>query len=60
MTFTNQKQFTKKGTDDALTELIDYQGEDQISEIVRLGIQSLMNLPHFLRQQMKYRGCCMP
>ena len=38
MTFKEQEQFTKKNSDDLLTELSNYQGENLISEIVRLGI----------------------
>jgi len=44
MTFKEQEQFTKKNSDDLLTELSNYQGENLISEIVRLGIQNLMEL----------------
>ena len=44
MTFKEQEQFTKKNSDDLLSELINYQGENLISEIVRLGIQNLMEL----------------
>ena len=44
MTFQEQEQFTKKNSDDLLTELSNYQGENLISEIVRLGIQNLMEL----------------
>ncbi|HCC71265.1 MAG TPA: hypothetical protein DEQ09_08965, partial [Bacteroidales bacterium] len=44
MTFKEQEQFTKKNSDDLLKELSNYHGEDIISEIVRLGIQSLMEL----------------
>ncbi len=44
MTFKEQEQFTKKNSYDLLSELINYQGENLISEIVRLGIQNLMEL----------------
>ena len=44
MTFKEQEQFTKKNSDDLLTELSNYHGENLISEIVRLGIQNLMEL----------------
>jgi len=44
MTFKEQEQFTKKNSDDLLTELSNYQGESLIMEIVRLGIQNLMEL----------------
>ena len=44
MTFKEREQFTKKNSDDLLSELINYQGENLISEIVRLGIQNLMEL----------------
>jgi len=44
MTFKEREQITKKNSDDLLWQLIDYQGEDLISEILRLGIQSLMEL----------------
>ena len=43
MTFKEREQFTKK-SDDLLIELSNYQGENLISEIVRLGIQNLMEL----------------
>jgi len=44
MTFKEREQITKKNSDDLLSELINYQGENLISEIVRLGIQNLMEL----------------
>ena len=44
MTFEEREQITKKNSDDLLSQLIDYQGENLISEILRLGIQSLMEL----------------
>jgi len=43
MTF-KQEQFTKKSSDELLTELIKYQGEDLISKIVRIGLQNIMEL----------------
>ncbi|MEA1885866.1 MAG: IS256 family transposase [Bacteroidota bacterium] len=43
MTFQKQEQITKK-SDDLLTELSNYHGENLISEIVHLGIQNLMEL----------------
>jgi len=42
MTFKECEQITKKSSDDLLSQLIYYQGEDLMSEILRLGIQSLM------------------
>ena len=42
MTFKEREQITKKNSDDLLSQLIYYQGEKLISEILRLGIQSLM------------------
>ncbi|NLD63030.1 MAG: hypothetical protein GX646_03980 [Bacteroidales bacterium] len=44
MTFEEREQITKKNSDELLSQLIDYQGENLISEILRLGIQSLMEL----------------
>ena len=44
MTFEEGEQITNKNSDDLLSQLIYYQGEDLISEILRLGIQSLMEL----------------
>lgn len=44
MTFKEQEQITKKNSDELLKELSNYHGEDLISEIVRLGIQNLMEL----------------
>ncbi len=44
MTFEEREQITKKNSDDLLSQLIDYQGENLISEILRLGIQNLMCL----------------
>ena len=44
MTFEERDQITKKNSDDLLSQLIYYQGEDLISEILRLGIQSLIEL----------------
>ena len=42
MTFKEREQITKKNSDDLLSQLIDYQGENLMSEILRLGTQSLM------------------
>ena len=44
MTFKEQEQVTKKKSDELLSELINYSGENLIGEIVRLGIQNLMEL----------------
>jgi transposase-like protein len=44
MTFKEQEQFTKRNAEDVISELSNYHGEDLISEIVRLGIQNLMEL----------------
>ena len=44
MTFKEREQITKKSSDDLLSQLIYYQGEYLMSEILRLGIQSLMEL----------------
>ncbi len=44
MTFKNQDQFTKKFSEDLLSDLINYKGEDLLNEIIRLGIQGLMEL----------------
>jgi len=44
MTFQEREQITKKSSDDLLSQLIYCQGEDLMSEILRLGIQSLMEL----------------
>jgi putative transposase len=44
MTFQKQEQITKKNSDDLLSALINYNGENLIGEIVRLGIQHLMEL----------------
>ncbi len=44
MTFKEQEQFTKKDSDDLLTELSNCLGKNLISEIVRLGIQNLIEL----------------
>ena len=42
--FKEQEQITKNYSKDLLTELINYQGDNLIGEIVRLGIQQLMEL----------------
>jgi len=44
MTFKEQEQFTKRNAEDVISGLNNYHGEDLISEIVRLGIQNLMEL----------------
>jgi len=44
MTFKEQEQFTKRNAEDVISGLSNYHGEDLISEIVRLGIQNLMEL----------------
>jgi len=44
MAFKGQEQVTKNYSDDLLSMLMDYQGENLINEIVRLGIQNLMEL----------------
>jgi transposase-like protein len=44
MAFKEQEQITKNYSDDLLTELINYQGDNLMGEIVRLGIQQLMEL----------------
>ena len=38
MTFQEREQITKKSSDDLLSQLIYCQGEDLMSEILRLGI----------------------
>jgi len=44
MAFKEQEQITKNYSDDLLTELINYQGDNLMGEIVRLGLQQLMEL----------------
>jgi putative transposase len=44
MTFKEQEQFTKRNAEDVISGLSNYHGEDLFSEIVRLGIQHLMEL----------------
>jgi len=44
MAFKEQEQITKNYSEDLLTELINYQGDNLMGEIVRLGIQQLMEL----------------
>ena len=44
MALKEQEQFTKNYSEDLLTELINYQGDNLMGEIVRLGIQKLMEL----------------
>jgi putative transposase len=42
MTFKEQEQVTKKYSDELLSELINYQGDNLMGEIIRLGLQQLM------------------
>jgi putative transposase len=44
MTFQEQEQITKKNSDELLSELINFNGENIMAEILRLGIQQLMEL----------------
>jgi len=44
MAFKKQEQITKNLSDDLLTELINYQGGNLMGEIIRLGLQQLMEL----------------
>jgi putative transposase len=44
MALKEQEQITKNYSEDLLTELINYQGENLMGEIVRLGLQQLMEL----------------
>ncbi|MDT8372731.1 MAG: transposase, partial [Bacteroidales bacterium] len=44
MTFKEQEQFTKKSLDEQLIELINSDGEDLMTRILRSGIQQLMEL----------------
>ena len=44
MTFQEQEQITKKNSDELLSELINFNGENIMAEILRLGLQSLMEL----------------
>ena len=44
MAFKEQEQITKNSSEELLTELINYQGDNLMGEIVRLGIQQLMEL----------------
>ena len=44
MAFKEQEQITKVSSEELLTELINYQGDNLMGEIVRLGIQQLMEL----------------
>ena len=44
MAFKKQEQITKNYSEDLLTELINYQGENLMGEIVRLGLQQMMEL----------------
>ena len=44
MAFKEQEQITKNYPEDLLSELISYQGENLMGEILRIGIQQLMEL----------------
>ena len=44
MAFKEQEQITKNSSEELLTELINYQGENIMGEIVRLGLQQMMEL----------------
>jgi len=44
MAFKEQEQITKNSSEELLTELINYQGDNLMGEILRLGIQQLMEL----------------
>ena len=44
MTFKEQEQFTKKNSVELLSELINFDGENIMAEILRLGVQNLMEL----------------
>ena len=44
MTFKEQEQITKKNSIELLSELINFNGENIMAEILRLGIQNLMEL----------------
>jgi putative transposase len=44
MAFKEQEQITKNSSEELLTELINYQGDNLMGEIVRLGLQQLMEL----------------
>jgi len=44
MAFKKQEQITKNLSDDLLTEIINYQGDNLMGEIIRLGLQQLMEL----------------
>ena len=44
MTFKEQEQITKKNSVELLSELINFDGENIMAEILRLGIQNLMEL----------------
>jgi len=49
--FREQEQITKNYSKDLLTELIKYQGENLEGEIIRLGIQQLMELDRVFKFQ---------
>ncbi|MBN1132106.1 MAG: transposase [Bacteroidales bacterium] len=44
MTFKEQEQITKKNSVELLSELINFNGENIMAEILRLGIQNLMEM----------------
>ena len=44
MTFKEQEQITKKNSVELLSELINFDGENIMAEILRLGVQNLMEL----------------
>ena len=44
MTFKEQEQFAMKNSDELLSDLINFQGDNLMGEIVRLGLQQLMEL----------------
>ena len=44
MALKEQEQITKNYSEDLLTELINYQGENIMGDIVRLGLQQMMEL----------------
>ena len=44
MTFQEQEQITKKNADELLSGLINFNGENIMAEILRLGLQQLMEL----------------
>jgi hypothetical protein len=44
MAFKKQEQITKNLSDDLLTELINYKGDNLMGKIIRLGLKQLMEL----------------